>query len=66
MIEIVSKGQSCRDHRESTFFKLCWAVLATVFVTLLTPKCCWITCLCVIIDLQFQKFKCMIATCLSL
>ena len=24
------------------------AVLATVFVTLLTPKCCWITCLCVL------------------
>jgi len=45
MIEIVSKGQSCRDHRESTFFRLCWAVLATIFVTLLTPKCGWITCL---------------------
>ena len=48
MIEIVSKGQSCRDHREWMFFRLCLAVLATVFVTLLTPKCCWITCLCVL------------------
>jgi len=45
MIEIVSKDHSCQDHRESTFFRLCWAVLATIFVTLLTPKCGWITCL---------------------